>query len=339
MSILISPPIPTVAPADASIPPRSRRYRHILGYLFAAWLLSGIYIVQTDQQGLVTQWGRVVEPRVFPGIHYALPWPIDTVYKLKVRELRRRVVGGEIPDSVLGRTQAGNSEFFSGDQNLLNIRVVTQYSVSNPRDFLFAAQNADQIVGLAVESELVRRVAHTTVDDILTTQKLAIQSDVLRSAQKIIDGYRTGALLSSINIESVSPPPETAEAFRNVAGARSDAFRIVNEADGYSNDLLPRARGEADQLLDQAHSYSNGKINRAEGDGARFAEVVAQYSKAPQVTSTRVYLEAMELILPRLKKLIVDANTNLDLSVIGRQDNSSPSATATGAGTEGTTQR
>jgi modulator of FtsH protease HflK len=333
MSILISPPVPAAIPAETPTPQRGRRYRHLLWYLAGAWLLSGIFIVQTDQQGLVTQWGKVIEPRVFPGIHYALPWPIDKVYKLKVRELRRSVVGGEIPDSVLGRTQTASSEFFSGDQNLLNIRVVIQYSVSNPRDFLFRAQNPDRIVGLAVESELVRRVAHTTVDDILTTQKLAIQNDVLKTAQTIIDGYRTGALLSSINIESVSPPPETAEAFRSVAGARSDAFRIVNEADGYANDLLPRARGEADQLLDQAHSYSDGKIKRAEGDSARFTAVAAEYSKTPQVTSTRVYLEAMELILPKLKKLIVDANSNLDLSVIGRQDNSTatPPANADGA--------
>jgi membrane protease subunit HflK len=331
MSILISPSVPDITPADPPLPSKGRRYRRILWYVFAAWLISGIYIVQTDQQALVTQWGRVVEPRVFPGIHYALPWPIDTVYKLKVRELRRRVIGGDIPDTVLGRTQAATSEFFSGDQNLLNIRVVVQYSVSNPRDFLFQAQDADRIVALAVESELVRRVAHTTVDDILTTQKLAIQGDVLRAAQTIIDGYRTGALLSSINIESVSPPPETAEAFRSVAGARSDAFRIVNEADGYANDLLPRARGEADQLIDQAHSYSDGKINRAAGDASRFAAVAAEYNKVPQVTSTRVYLEAMEAILPKLKKLIVDVNSNLDLSMIGRQENSAPAATPDGA--------
>jgi modulator of FtsH protease HflK len=322
MSTLISPSIPDTIATNPEIKPKPRRFRHVLWWLLAGWLLSGIYIVQTDQQGLVTQWGRVVEPRVFPGIHYALPWPIDRVYKLKVRELRRRVIGGDIPDTVLGRTQAVTSEFFSGDQNLINIRVVAQYSVSNPRDFLFQAQDADRIVGLAVESELVRRVAHTSVDDILTTQKLAIQSDVLRAAQKLVDTYQTGALISSINIESVSPPPETAEAFRSVAGARSDAFRIVNEADGYSNDLLPRARGEADQLLDQAHSYTDGKINRATGDSSHFNAVAAEYSKNPQVTSTRVYLEALEIILPKLKKLIVDANSNLDLSVIGKQENS-----------------
>jgi membrane protease subunit HflK len=338
MSILISTPVPTAPAVDPATPPKSRRSRRIVGYVFALWLVSGIYVVQTDQQGLVTQFGRVVEPRVFPGIHYALPWPVDKVYKLKVRELRRRLVGGEIPDLVLGR-QASSSEFFSGDQNLLNIRVVAQYSVSNPRDFLFAAQSPDQIVGLAVESELVRRVAHTRVDDILTTQKLAIQGDVLKSAQTIIDGYGAGALLASINIESVSPPPETAEAFRSVAGARSDAFRIVNEADGYANDLVPRARGQADQLLDQARSYSNGKTNRAEGDASHFNAVAAEYNKNPSVTSTRVYLEAMELVLPKLKKLIVDSNSNLDLSMVGKQDASPAAAAVTGSGTDGAPQR
>src|ERR1700722_868558 len=165
MSILISPRVPAAIPAETPTPPKGRRHLRILWYLLAAWLLSGIYIVQTDQQGLVTQWGRVVEPRVFPGIHYALPWPIDAVYKLKVRELRRRVVGGDIPDSILGRTQTASSEFFSGDQNLLNIRVVIQYSVSTPRDFLFQAQNPDRSVGLWGESELVRGAAHTPVAD------------------------------------------------------------------------------------------------------------------------------------------------------------------------------
>jgi len=328
MSILISPPVFAAESVEPAQPPKRHRLRQVAGWVLGLWLLSGVYIVQTDQQAVVARWGRVVEPRVFPGIHYSLPWPIDKVYKLKVRELRRTVVGGQIPDVVLGR-QANNSQFFSGDQNLLNIRVVAQYSVSNPRDFLFSTQNPDQVVGLAVESELVRRVAHTKVDDILTTQKLAIQNDILLSAQRDVDSYGAGALLSSINIESVSPPPETADAFRGVAGARSDAFRIVNEADGYANDLIPRARGEADQLLDQANSYANGKINHAQGDASHFEAVAAEYSKSPAVTSTRVYLEVMELVLPKMKKLIVDGNSNLDLSVIGRQD----------GGNEGTPQR
>ncbi len=136
MSILISPPVPAADPCgDADAPARTAISSPPVVSRSVRGCFLGIYIVQTDQQGLVTQWGKVVEPRVFPGIHYALPWPIDKVYKLKVRELRRSVVGGEIPDTVLGRTQTATSEFFSGDQNLLNIRVVVQYSVSNPKDF------------------------------------------------------------------------------------------------------------------------------------------------------------------------------------------------------------
>jgi membrane protease subunit HflK len=182
-------------------------------------------------------------------------------------------------------------------------------------------------VGAVVGSELSRRIAHTSVDDILTTEKIAIQNDVLQAAQKTIETYRTGATISSISIESVTPPPEAADAFRSVASARADAIRIVNQAEGYANDLLPRARGEGDQLIEQAQAYREGKVNRAAGDAARFEEVVLEYAKAPKVTVTRAYLEAMEQILPKLKKLIVDSNGNVDLTVIRRDDNLGTSQT------------
>jgi membrane protease subunit HflK len=276
--------------------------------------------VSADQQAVVTRFGAVTSPRVLPGIHYALPWPIDSVYKLKVHQLRRTVIGGEIPDTVLGRIQPASSEFLSGDQNLLNVRVVAQYSVSEPKDFLFATDDVDRVVRTAVESELVRRIARTPVDDILTTEKVAIQNDVLLTAQRALDGYKPGVVLSSINIENVTPPAEAADAFRGVAGARADGIRLVNQAEGYANDLIPRALGEAAQLTEQAQAYKDGKINRAAGDAARFEEIAAEYAKAPKVTTTRAYVEAMEQILPKLKKLIVDSNGNLDLTVVRRDD-------------------
>jgi membrane protease subunit HflK len=291
------------------------------GWLLALWVVSGIFIVAADKQAVVTRFGAVTNTRVPPGIHYALPWPIDSVYKLKVHQLRRTVIGGEVPDAVLGRIQPASSEFLSGDQNLLNVRVVAQYSVSEPKDFLFATGDVDRVVKTSVESELARRIARTPVDDILTTEKVAIQNDVLQAAQRALDDYKPGLLLSSINIENVTPPAEAADAFRGVAGARADAIRLVNEAEGYANDLIPRARGEAAQLTEQAQGYKEGKINRASGDAARFAEVAAEYAKAPKVTTTRAYVEAMEQILPKLKKLIVDSNGNLDLTVVRRDDN------------------
>ncbi len=144
---------------------------------------------------------------------------------------------------------------------------------------------------------------------------------MLQTAQHALDDYKPGVALSSINIENVTPPAEAADAFRGVAGARADAIRLVNQAKVYANDLIPRARGEAAQLTEQAQAYKEGKINRAARDAARFDEVAVEYSKAPGVTTTRAYVEAMEQILPKLKKLIVDSNGNLDLTVVRRDDN------------------
>jgi modulator of FtsH protease HflK len=301
-------------------PVRKPRNRRIWMWALGIWAISGIYIVSADQQAVVTRFGAVENPRVLPGMHYALPWPVDRVYKLKVHQLRRTVIGGEIPDVLLGRSQPALSEFLSGDQNLLNVRVVLQYSVNEPKDFLFQTVDVERVVRDTAESELARRIARTPVDAILTTQKIAIQNDVLAGAQESIESYKAGVVLSSVNIESVAPPAETADAFRSVAGARADAMRLVNEAEGYANDLMPRARGEAAQMAEQAQAYKEGKINRAQGDAARFDEIAAEYAKAPKVTSTRAYVEAMEQILPKLKKLVVDSNGNLDLTIIRRDD-------------------
>jgi membrane protease subunit HflK len=321
VSTLLAPQ-PEIADLSEETRPvtKDRKYR-LWAWLFGLWIVSGIFLVSADQQAVVTRLGAVISPRVLPGIHYSLPWPIDSVYKLKVHQLRRTVIGGEIPDAVLGRIQPAASEFLSGDQNLLNVRVIAQYSVSEPKDFLFATEDVDRVVKTTVESELARLIARTPVDDILTTEKVAIQNNVLQAAQRTLDEYKPGVVLSSINIENVTPPAEAADAFRGVAGARADAIRLVNQAEGYANDLIPRARGEAAQLTEQAQAYKEGKINRAGGDAARFDEIAVEYSKAPKVTTTRAYVEAMEQILPKLKKLIVDSNGNLDLTVVRRDDN------------------
>jgi modulator of FtsH protease HflK len=286
--------------------------------LAALWVVSGLYLVGPDQQAVETLAGRVVAPRVMPGLHYALPWPIESVTKLKVRQLQRLVVGGDLPDSVLGRTQAARSQFLTGDQNLIHLRAVVQYSVGTPADYLFRSENPVQLVGATVEAELARRVAWRTVDAVLTTERIAIQNDVRAAAQKLLNLYRAGVVLSSVNIESAAAPPEAAEAFRDVAGARADTSRIVSQAQGFANDLIPRARGQARQLLEEAAGYRQRKIDEATGDASRFNQVAVEYERAAQVTRRRLYLEAMEEVLPRIRKLIVDPSGNLDLTIIRR---------------------
>jgi membrane protease subunit HflK len=272
------------------------RIRQIALAAAGLWLLSGVYIVPADQQAVMTRFGQVSDPRVFPGIHIAFPWPVDRVTKLRVQQRQRLVVGGDLPDSVLGRTQPLASQFLTGDQNIINLRAVVQYSVGTPSDYLFGAQDVARSVGAAVETELARRIGQSPMDSILTTGKTAIQEEVRAAAQKVIDRYGVGVRIASINIESVTPPPEAADAFRDVANARADGARIYNEALGYGNDLVPRARGEAQQMTE------------------------AEYARASAVNGRRLYLETLEQVLPRIKKLIVDKNGNFDLTIIRKDD-------------------
>jgi len=304
------------APRQALPAPARFTAGRVAAAVVGLWVLSGVYLVAPDQQAVETLFGRVVAPRVMPGLHYALPWPVEKVTRLKVRQLQRLVVGGALPDSVLGRTQPLASQFLTGDQNIINMRVVVQYSVSVPADYLFHAQSPSDLAGAAVESELARRVARRGVDAVLTTEKAALQEEVRAAAQKTLNEEEAGILLSTINIESVAPPPEAAEAFRDVAGARADTARIVNGAQGYASDLIPKARGQAQQMLEESQAYRERKINQAGGDAARFNQIAAEYTKAARVTGERLYLETMEQVLPRIKKLIVDQNGNLDLTMI-----------------------
>jgi modulator of FtsH protease HflK len=175
-------------------------------------------------------------------------------------------------------------------------------------------------VGAAVETALAERIAGRTVDAVLTTEKQNVQEEVRAEAQRILNDYRAGVLLSTVNMESAVPPPEAAEAFRDVASARADSARIVSEAQGYANDLIPKARGEARQMQEAAEAYKQTKTNTAQGDAARFTEVAAEYAKASEVNGRRLYLETMEQILPRIKKLIVDKNGNLDLTIIRKSE-------------------
>lgn len=313
---LLPPP-----PAELAGRPRDgRRWKKWLGIAAGLWLLTGFYIVPADEQAVVTRLGRVVDPRVGPGIHVSLPWPLDRVFKLKVRQLQRQVIGGAPPDSVLGRVEPRTAQFLTGDQNIIYLRVAVQYSVSAPAEFLFTATDAPRTVEAAVESELSRRVANHTVDSVLTTDKVAIQEEVRGSAQRLIDAYGIGVVLASVSIESAVPPPEARDAFNDVASARADSARIVNESQGYANDLIPKARGEANQMLQAAQAYRLKKINEARGDADRFTQVAAEYARASDVNGRRLYAETMEAILPRIKKMIVDSRGNLDLTILRKGD-------------------
>jgi len=337
MSVTLQPPAPAEAepstPAPPSVSPDSAlppwrdllTRRNVLAGVAAVWLLSGVFMVPPEEQAVTTCFGSISDERVLPGVHYNWPWPVGSVFRLKVRQLQREVVGGEIVDNIVGTADPVAAQFITGDQNIIHVRTVVQYSVATPKEYLFRAVEVNGIVKNAVEAELGRQIAAREVDAVLTTEKPAIQEAVRGKAQGLVDRYGLGIVVSTVNIEQATAPPEAAEAFRDVAGARADAARIVNEAEGYANDTIPRARGEARQLQESARGFRNAKIARSEGDAARFTALTREYAKNPEVTRRRLYLETMEEVLPRLKKTIVDDDGNLDLTIMRRgQSNRQP---------------
>jgi modulator of FtsH protease HflK len=300
-----------------------RNRRHLPAVLAVVYVLSGFYFVFADQQAVVLLFGRVHETRVPPGIHWTWPYPLAQAHKLKVLETKRLTVGVEAPDQVLGRG-AGEvrAQFLTGDQNIINVRLAVQYTVQDPVAYLFHASNVTSVIAKSVETALSAVIVRRRVDDLLTTEKVVVQQEVQSSAQNLLDEYRCGALISSISLESIAPPDEVLEAFRDVASAREDKDRIMQEAESYLNAVVPRARGEASRLTAEATSYCGRKINEAEGDAARFVSLATEYARARDVTSARLFLETMEEVMPRLKKIVVESGSGgIDLDLIEKKPN------------------
>jgi membrane protease subunit HflK len=287
----------------------SRRipWRLLAMLLVAGYLLSGVFFVGTDQQGLVFVLGTVRERPYEPGLHWTWPRPIARVATLKVRETKRLAVGYRMPEQVLERQPPpSQTQFLTGDRNLIDIRVVVQYVIRNPVSYLLRARDVQVVIASAVDSALTAVVVERPVDDVLTTGKFAVQNDVQTRAQEMLERYRCGVSVLGVNIETIAPPSEVVEAFRDVASAREDRDRIVREAQSYANERIALARGEAARLQAEAEAYRSRTVARAEGESARFTSVAREYRLAPSSTATRLYLETLEEVLPRLDINLVD---------------------------------
>jgi modulator of FtsH protease HflK len=308
------------AAGASSLPDRAKRLRlrwrsrAVLLAFGVLYLLSGLYFVFADQVGVVLVFERVSEARVEPGMHWTWPVPFSRVEKLKVMETKRLTVGFDAPDRILGRgADQMKAQFLTGDQNIINIRLAVQYAIKDPVQYLVATKDVTAAIAKAVESSLSDVVVRRHVDDLLTTEKVAVQLQVQTASQALLDRYGCGIYLSNISIESISPPDEALDAFRDVASAREDRDRIMREADSYANDIVPRARGEAARLEQEAQGYRQSRISEARGDASRFTSLAVEYERAREVTANRIFLETMDEVLPRMKKIIVEGNIDVDL--------------------------
>jgi membrane protease subunit HflK len=272
--------------------------------LILLYLASGIFTVAPDEQAVVRRFGRLVA-RLGPGIQYRLPWPVDRVDTLKTTAVMKTGAGFALPE-VEGEVITG-IELLTGDTNIIGVGMVLQYVVQQPTDFLFEVEEPQTLIGSLAEAILTATVIGMSVDEVLTTGRLAIQEHVKNNTQTALDRYQSGVQVTSANIMTITLDRSVAQAFQDVVNAQADRDKKINEAKTYVNNLLPKARGEARTLVLAAQGYKEQTTAEAVGHSGRFLALLVEYEKAPEITRTRLYLEAMEKILPKVKKYIIDS--------------------------------
>ena len=276
----------------------------IFGIALIFWLFTGVYTVGPDEVGVVQRFGKY-DRTVQSGLNYHMPFPIETVKTPKVTEVKRIEVGFRTVGKNQYRTVERESLMLTGDENIVDAELIVQYKIKEPINYLFNFVGPELTMREAAEASLRTVVGRHNIDEALTSGKLMIQEETKELLQSILDKYETGAQVVAVQLQDVSPPKQVIDAFKDVASAKEDKNRMINEAEGYRNDVIPKARGEAQAMIREAEGFREARIARAEGDVAKFKAILKEYSKAKDVTRERLYLEAMEGILPGLEKYIV----------------------------------
>ena len=276
----------------------------IFGIALIFWLFTGVYTVGPDEVGVVQRFGKY-DRTVQSGLNYHMPFPIETVKTPKVTEVKRIEVGFRTVGKNQYRTVERESLMLTGDENIVDAELIVQYKIKEPINYLFNFVGPELTMREAAEASLRTVVGRHNIDEALTSGKLMIQEETKELLQSILDKYETGAQVVAVQLQDVSPPKQVIDAFKDVASAKEDKNRMINEAEGYRNDIIPKARGEAQAMIREAEGFREARIARAEGDVAKFKAILKEYSKAKDVTRERLYLEAMEEILPGIEKYIV----------------------------------
>ena len=276
----------------------------LLGIGLVLWLLTGVYVVGPDEVGVVRTFGK--HTRVAQsGLNYHLPYPIEIARTPKVTEVKRVEIGFRSMGNNQFRTIEKESLMLTGDENIVDAELIVQYKIKNAVNYLFNFVEPELTVREAAEASLRTVIGRHKIDQALTAGKFEIQEETKELLQSILDKYETGIHVVAVQLQDVSPPKEVIGAFKDVASAKEDKNRMVNQAEGYRNDVIPKARGEAQAMIREAEGFKEARIKRAEGDVAKYNAMLVEYKKAKEVTRKRMYLETMEEILPNIEKYIV----------------------------------
>ena len=273
---------------------------------------SCVFIVGPEAAGTVRTFGRVTT-MVGPGIGFKLPYPIQQLDTVNVKQVRRVELGYRtIRQGPPGeyRDLPEESLMLTGDENIADVTAAVQFVVSDVTKYMFYVDNPESAVQKAAESALREVVGRYTIDDVLVNNKQVIQDETKRLLQGIVDEWRVGVTVTSFLLQDVYAPREVRAAFSDVASAKEDKQRYINQALGYQSDLIPRARGEAAQIVAQAEGKAQSRVLRAQGDVLKFDKMYSEYRLSKEVTRTRLYLEAMEQVLAGKQIYVVTKDGN-----------------------------
>ncbi len=268
------------------------------------WLATGIYIIDEGKRGVVLRFGEFAAITT-PGPHWHIPYPVETVEVVDVEQRRAEEIGyrssGQrsviVPKEALMLTR---------DENIVNVQVAVQYQIKDAREYLFNVRDPRSTLQQAAESALREVVGKSKMDFVLTEGRSEVVAQVKVLMQQMLDQYQAGLRVSEVSLQDVQPPEEVQGAFSDAIRAREDEQRLKNEAEAYSNDVIPKARGMAARQLEEANAYKESLVAQAEGEASRFSQLMTEYKRAPEVTRKRLYMETMEEVLDRSSKVVVD---------------------------------
>lgn len=279
--------------------------RNLLLVAFIIFLIwQSAFIVGPDEEGVVKRFGVPVRI-VGPGPHLKIP-VVESVLQPKVAKLHRVEIGFRTDRQSRQQMVPQEALMLTGDMNILAIEFIVQYKIKSSREYLFNVADIHDTIGKAAEASMREVIGKSKIDEALTTGKAQIQQDTQEQLQRILDQYKTGVQVAAVQLQDVHPPEAVAAAFKDVTNAKEDREKLINQAQGYRNDIIPRAKGEAAQLVNQAKGYAQARLNRAQGEANRFLATLKEYNQAKDIISKRIYIETLEEILPNIDKFVLD---------------------------------
>ncbi|AOX99572.1 FtsH protease activity modulator HflK [Jeongeupia sp. USM3] len=310
----------------------------IIAVLLVLWGASGFYVVDEREDAVIMRFGRYVATVENSGLHWHLPWPVESREVVNVTEIRSLDVGARAE----GKSTADEAVMLTGDQNIIDVQLEIQYTLKSAKDFVFNNRRSDKdgkdLVKQAAETAIREVVGKNKVDYVLNEGRGKIGEDTKELMQELLDRYATGIAIARVNISDVQPPEQVQAAFADAVKARQDKARLINEGTAYANDVIPKASGMASRLVQEAEGYKQQVVARAEGDASRFGQVAAEYAKAPQVTRDRMYLDTMQQMYQNTTKVLVDQKSGSNLLYLPldklMQMSSSPAAPVAAASGE-----